>query len=505
MMRAIYGLLLTAVMFGSVVGGEIFRGTPPYVGHTYVMEVKNTVGTRGTYTANIKFGDATTIKPNPKPSRLSIQGNTVELPYIIPFQFWLEPPHPCLPNGYAGYGDIHYTGGFSFGSEMTFWNSKKSFWNAGIGTKFSGYCHIKYYPPAGGTNLKLNFDSGRSSKIWKLKTIGNIPVEDVPKKDRSNTLTREQAANLVASNKGKYLYLTKLTSIDKDVASELAKHEPPKTGGIYLRGLNSINKDVAHELAKYKGKLYLEGLTSIDKDVASELAKHEPEYEHSGIFFKGFSSLDKDVAQELAKYKACLHLEGLTAIDKPIAQELANFKGTGLYLEGLNSINIDLAKELAKIKVRILRLRGPTSISKNIAQELAKLEASILELRGLASIDKDVAQELAKFKRRLTLFGLTSIDRDVAQELAKLQGGFLELGLTSIDKEVAQELAKFKGYQLFLPRLTSIDQEVAHEFANYKGFALSLTGLVSIGEDKLNILTQNKKIIYGEKFERFNN
>ena len=40
-----------------------------------------------------------------------------------------------------------------------------------------------------------------------------------------------------------------------------------------LYGLTSINKDVAQELAKFKGGWLLLGLTSIDKDVAQELAK----------------------------------------------------------------------------------------------------------------------------------------------------------------------------------------------------------------------------------------
>ena len=41
-----------------------------------------------------------------------------------------------------------------------------------------------------------------------------------------------------------------------------------------LNGLTSIDKDVAQELAKFKGeKLTLSRLTSINKDVAQELAK----------------------------------------------------------------------------------------------------------------------------------------------------------------------------------------------------------------------------------------
>ena len=56
----------------------------------------------------------------------------------------------------------------------------------------------------------------------------------------------------------------RLTSIDKDVAQELAKFEGTQ---LFLDGLTSIDKDVAEELAKFKGYLHLLGLTSIDKDV----------------------------------------------------------------------------------------------------------------------------------------------------------------------------------------------------------------------------------------------
>ena len=56
----------------------------------------------------------------------------------------------------------------------------------------------------------------------------------------------------------------RLTSVDKDVAQELAKFEGTQ---LFLDGLTSIDKDVAEELAKFKGYLHLLGLTSIDKDV----------------------------------------------------------------------------------------------------------------------------------------------------------------------------------------------------------------------------------------------
>ena len=90
-------------------------------------------------------------------------------------------------------------------------------------------------------------------------------AEDLPENTYEiKSLTAEQAAKLVANEKGRGLYLSGLTSIDKDVAQELAK---VKGRGLYLSGLTSIDKDVAQELAKVKGDLNLYCLTSIDKDV----------------------------------------------------------------------------------------------------------------------------------------------------------------------------------------------------------------------------------------------
>ncbi len=127
-------------------------------------------------------------------------------------------------------------------------------------------------------------------------------AEDLPENTYEiKSLTAEQAAKLVANEKGRGLYLSGLTSIDKDVAQEFVKCK----AGLTL-GLTSINKDVAQELAKYEGDyLSLDGLTSIDKDVAQELAKVK-----GSLFLNGLTSIDKDVAQELAKFKGRLFLSG---------------------------------------------------------------------------------------------------------------------------------------------------------------------------------------------------
>ena len=120
-------------------------------------------------------------------------------------------------------------------------------------------------------------------------------------------LTAEQAAELANDFEGD-LRLRCLTSIDKDVAKELAKF----MGKLYLNGLTSIDKHAANELAGFKGHLELGGLTSIDRDVAQALAKAKGD-----LYLKGLISIDNDVASDLAEYEgALLYLHGRTLIDE---------------------------------------------------------------------------------------------------------------------------------------------------------------------------------------------
>ena len=161
-------------------------------------------------------------------------------------------------------------------------------------------------------------------------------AEDTPNrniKDRivsnEQALTAEQAAELANDFEGD-LRLRCLTSIDKDVAKELAKAK----GILRLKGLTFIDKDVAKELAKFMGKLYLNGLTSIDKHAANELAGFKGHLELGGL-----TSIDRDVAQALAKAKGDLYLKGLISIDNDVASDLAEYEGALLYLHGRTLID----------------------------------------------------------------------------------------------------------------------------------------------------------------------
>ena len=283
----------------------------------------------------------------------------------------------------------------------------------------------------------------------------------------------------------------------------------PKDGSLFLTRLESIDKDVARELAKFEGeRLGLNGLECIDKDAATELA----EFEGQILYLQGLKSIDKEVAQGLASFKGdswdklskdgWLRLEGLVALDKDVARELAKFEGHYLALNGLKFIDKIVASELVSFQGHV-DLQGLKSIDKDIAQELAKFEGKLLDLDGLESIDKDVARELASLKGRLGLGGLKSIDREVAKELARRDG---EMGfgysLKSINKEVARELAKWKGKYLNLQGLESIDKETAQELVKFESHCMYLTGLISIDKDILDILQSNPAIKLPKKITR---
>jgi hypothetical protein len=239
--------------------------------------------------------------------------------------------------------------------------------------------------------------------------------------------------------------------------------------------------------------LNLNHLTSIEPEVAKELAKLKSESED--LLLNGLTSINKEVAEELARFNGYrLQLNGLPNMNNEVAGALANFQGKVLYLDGLADADKETVKELAKFKGDWLVL-GFTSLDKEDAREFAKGEGNGLSFDRLSSIDKEVAHELSRFQGyRLSLKGLASISKDVAHELAKCSpppnspSKYLGLdGLTSCDRRVAHELAKFYG-QLGLYALRSINSDVAREFAQFKGSSLDIYNVTSITRDDLNIL-----------------
>ena len=259
-------------------------------------------------------------------------------------------------------------------------------------------------------------------------------AENAPNSQISRTTTAEQAAAMVrehAQSKKNYLRVNWLTSIDRDVARELAKHgRNINSDHLTLDGLTSIDKAVARELSRFQGyELSLDGLTSMDIDVAKALAK----FQGKKLSLDGLADTDKETVKELAKFKGDWLVLGFTSLDKEDAREFAKGEGNGLSFDRLSSIDKEVAHELSHFQGYRLSLKGLTSISKDVAHELAKCSpprnspSKYLGLDGLTSCDRDVAHELATFHGQLGLYALRSISSDVAREFAQFKGNSLDI------------------------------------------------------------------------------
>jgi len=259
-------------------------------------------------------------------------------------------------------------------------------------------------------------------------------AKDLPDGKKNNSsLSAEKAAEMISeANRANryYLNLNRLTSIEPDAAGELAKLKS-ESGALYLDGLTSINKEVAEELARFNGyRLQLNGLTNINNEVAGALAN----FQGKVLSLNGLASIDKEAVKELAKFKGDWLILGLTSLDKEDAREFARGEGNGLSFDRLSSIDKEVAYELSRFMGFTLTLDGLTSISKDVAHELAKLRprysntpSKFLRLDGLTSISKEVAHELVKFPGQLSLSSLKSMNSEVAREFAQYRGNSLDL------------------------------------------------------------------------------
>ena len=267
-------------------------------------------------------------------------------------------------------------------------------------------------------------------------------AQNLPGNQKNNaSLTAEKAAEMISkANEADryYLNLDRLTSIDPASAGELAKLKS-ESGDLLLNGLTSINKEVAEELARFNGyRLQLNGLTNINNEVAEALAN----FQGKVLSLNGLASIDKETVKELAKFKGDWLILGLTSLDREDARVFAKGEGNGLSFDRLSSIDKDVAHELSRFQGYRLSLRGLTSISKDVAHELAKFSpapngpSKYLGLDGLTSCDREVAHELAKFHGQLGLAAMKSINSAVAREFAQFQGSSLDIyNVTTITRD----------------------------------------------------------------------
>jgi hypothetical protein len=212
-----------------------------------------------------------------------------------------------------------------------------------------------------------------------------------------------------------------------------------ESGDLLLNGLTSINKEVAEELARFNGyRLQLNGLPNMNNEVAGALAN----FQGKVLYLDGLADTDKETVKELAKFKGDWLVLGFTSLDKEDAREFAKGEGNGLSFDRLSSIDKEVAHELSRFQGYRLSLKGLASISKDVAHELAKCSpppnspSKYLGLDGLTSCDRRVAHELAKFYGQLGLYALRSINSDVAREFAQFKGSSLDIyNVTSITRD----------------------------------------------------------------------
>ena len=361
-------------------------------------------------------------------------------------------------------------------------------------------------------------------------------AEDLQKDYRKlKSLTVEQASYLAATSRGA-LVLKSLTSIDKDVAHELAKEskyltlsgltsidkdvaqELGNSKDLILYGLTSIDKNVAKGLAKCVGTLNLNGLTSIDKDVAQELGKRK-----GSLYVANIISIDKDVAQGLAKCTGWLNLSGLTSIDKDVAQELVKFKGSWIALPSQALIDKEVLEILdlnSKISIPkkwrdLIRDQQPDEKPPEVkaavglcqdARPQFPLDLSYIEEISAEDvayiIDKAVSvleRELVSIWTQRTLWfdGLKNIDESVATELVKFGAGrSLYLGIHTVSAPVLEILTGFDDvqpkfscyYNLTFTRLEALPPGGIETLLKWRGRELTLPSEIEISEEDLRII-----------------
>jgi len=196
-----------------------------------------------------------------------------------------------------------------------------------------------------------------------------VPVR-VPAPARSESLTPQQARDLVAGHDGDHLGIPGLTKLDAATAAVLVE---------------------------FKGK---------------------------GLRFAGLSALDVATAKALAGFKGeGLSISGLPTLDAATAEALAGFKGRKLFLWKAPPLDAATAAALAKFAGGELLLGNLATLAPATAEGLAKFEGDVLRFHGLPTIDAAAAEALAEMDGFLWFDGLKTMpDAATVEALAAFKG-----------------------------------------------------------------------------------
>lgn len=275
-----------------------------------------------------------------------------------------------------------------------------------------------------------------------------------------------------------------LTSLTLEQAKEFVEQARDR---IVLSGLTSLDDEVAAELAKFDGKIWLQGLTELPdtpgflgllrkqaserrpgglnfsaaKSISLEAAKVLAEHPGQSMYFRSLESLP-NTPTYLKLLEIALRSDRMFSTDKiktmsPEAAKLLIKNYVSLDFPKLENINVDLAKVLIK-DGGLLQLYEK-DYSKEVLEELVKHRGRYLVLHGLTKLEDWQAELLSRYKGALTLTNVTQISLPQAKQLAKIQGGLGLDGVTELSTAAIAELSKIKaGFTLNGIKSLSVEQ-----------------------------------------------
>ena len=316
---------------------------------------------------------------------------------------------------------------------------------------------------------------------------------------RSESLTPQQARDLVAAAEGATLDGRHLKTLDAETAAVLAAS---RFQSLALSGLTTIDTATAGALAEFQGRwLELDGLTRIDAATAEALAGFKGDVLRLG----GLTRLDAGSASSLARFKGeHMQLNGLAALPDEAAAALAESTARTLVVPkviGAVGAGLRLTPATARLVVvhtrafpgaRLANVKACTGRdAAEIAQILARCQGP-LSLPALERISPDALAALIK-KRDIEIPPIERLkltpepdrrpgeNRGIVADVARLQRLRAPRGIESLTPQSARDLVvEHAGRELTLSRLVALDAETAVALAAFKGQELALPGLTKL-------------------------
>lgn len=234
-----------------------------------------------------------------------------------------------------------------------------------------------------------------TKKIVLTKEIATSMVNDDPPEwyslvESCTEIENAEVAKIIA----KCYYgapLKNICSITPEIAQELSNiKNRDLSEGLVLDGLTSMEEDVAKQLAKLKANLSLKGLPEVSEFVFAALC----EMKQGALDLSGLKMLPRitaDTIKALSKKRKNhqIKLNGIVMINEEEAEMLSKYTGNFLFLEGIQSLGLQAAKKLAHWKGCVFE--------PNIHPQ------ACLYLSGLKELTDDEAQALASFTGELNL------------------------------------------------------------------------------------------------------